>query len=460
MRVAIVGAGPTGFFLAKSLLDKADDSWRVDVFEKTPFPYGLVRFGVAPDHPKIKSVTRGFDKTLDDPRLFFWGRVTICEEGQNHAASLSVSELLDHYDRVVLCVGCQDDRKLGIPKEEATNSFSATRFVGWYNGHPQDHALKPNLQVERASVVGAGNVAIDLVRLLISPKGRLADTDISDQALEAIDASCLRELDVLIRRGPWDVAFTNPEVKELLDFQDVQFIFTPSLSEFSEIPAYADRRATTNMEIFRELEARSVPSPRCTVHFRFLVSPRELQTDNEGHVRAVVLGRNILSNDGERSSIDDSGESELIPTDLFLRSVGYLGRPLAGVSYCRRRGVIPSDPQGRVLDGSGALVSGLYVSGWMRRGPSGVIGTNKKDAAEVSEAVLSDPNRVGLSDEPTFRLWLDKLVSQGAIAKDDWIHLDRQEQSHGQSQGRPRRKFCSEVDVDRELKKRESVPAT
>jgi ferredoxin--NADP+ reductase len=256
MRIAIVGAGPTGFFLAKSILDRAGDDWRVDIFEKTPFPFGLVRFGVAPDHPKIKSVTKGFGKTLDDPRCHFWGGVTVCEEGKGGLCS--VQDLLQHYDRVALTVGSQDDRKLGIPFEECKNSFSATRFVGWYNGHPDDLELNPDLSIERAAVVGAGNVAIDIVRLLISPAGRLASTDISDRALEALDLSPIKDVDVLVRRGPWDVAFTNPEVKELLDFTDVRYTFHPPLGDFAQTPPYADRRATSNMDVFRELESREV----------------------------------------------------------------------------------------------------------------------------------------------------------------------------------------------------------
>lgn len=454
MRIAIVGAGPTGFFLAKSILDKADSDWRIDMFEKTPFPYGLVRFGVAPDHPKIKSVTRGFDKTLEDPRLHFWGGITIKEEGELDNSSATVADLLEHYHRVVLTVGCQDDRKLGIDQEQAANSFPATRFVGWYNGHPLDCDLNPNLKVERAAVVGAGNVAIDLVRLLISPKGHLATTDISDQAMQAIDDSPIKELDVLIRRGPWDAAFTNPEVKELLEFEDVQYTFHPSLGEFSDTPAYADRRASANMETFRELEARKVANPRCFVNFRFLVSPRGLEVDDSGQVRAVVLGHNSIEVDEIRSWIKDSGKSTTVPTQLFLRSVGYQGRALAGVSYCSKRGLIPSDTKGRVVLDDKTPVSGLYVSGWMRRGPSGVIGTNKKDATEVAETMLADPAREGLSKDNKFRQWLSQLTGKQAVSKSDWLHLDAQEVANGKPEGRPRKKFCSWPAVEDELRKK------
>jgi ferredoxin--NADP+ reductase len=448
MRIAIVGAGPTGFFLAKSLLDRAEDSWRVDIFEKTPFPYGLVRFGVAPDHPKIKSVTKGFGKTLEDPRCHFWGGVTIREKGEGEGPT--VEDLLQHFDRVALTVGSQDDRKLGIPNEEAHNSFSATRFVGWYNAHPDDLELNPDLNVSRAAVVGAGNVAIDIVRILISGPGRLAATDISDRALQALDASPIKEVDVLVRRGPWDVAFTNPEVKELLDFTDVQYTFDPPLSEFQETPAYADRRAVSNMEVFRQLEERQVETPRRTVHMRFLVSPKELQVDASGRVTAVQLGHNTLGMDQNGSWVSDSGRSSVIPTQLFLRSVGYMGRPLAGVGYCNRKGIIPADPQGRVLDGAETPVPGLYVSGWIRRGPSGVIGTNKKDATDVADAMLADGHRGQVSSEDDFNAWFEKTVRPNAISKSDWEYLDSREIALGQP-GRPRRKFLSAAEVAEEL---------
>ncbi len=454
MRIAIVGAGPTGFFLAKSLLDQGQDHWRVDMYEKTPFPYGLVRFGVAPDHPKIKSVTRGFAKTLEDPRCHFWGGITVAEHGREGSGP-SVADLLEHYDRVALTVGSQDDRKLGIPFEDAGNSYSATRFVGWYNGHPEDQKLEPDLGVRHATVVGAGNVAIDIVRLLISPRGRLASTDISDSALQALDGSGVAEVDVLVRRGPWDVAFTNPEVKELLDFTDVQYTFDPPLADFSEQPAYADRRAISNMEIFRELESRRVVEPRRTVNFRFLVSPRELRIDDQGKVTAVEVGHNKLESDGSASWVSDTGKASVLPSGLFLRSVGYLGRPLTGVGYCTRKGVVPADPQGRVMGESGQHVPGLYVSGWMRRGPSGVIGTNKKDASVVAEAMLAEV-RGGVSDSEAFQSWLNSATTGASVTKSDWSYLDAREIELGQPGGRPRKKFLSAAEVVEELAARQA----
>lgn len=449
MRIAIVGAGPTGFFLAKSVLDQAGPQWRVDLYEKTPFPYGLVRFGVAPDHPKIKSVSKGFAKTLEDPRCHFWGGLTLAEA--DRGGHFTVSELLQHYDRVALTVGSQDDRKLGIPFEEAKNSFSATRFVGWYNGHPDDLELSPDLSVARAAVVGAGNVAIDIVRVLISKPDRLASTDISDRALQSLELSSIAQVDVLVRRGPWDVAFTNPEVKELLDFEDVRFTFSPPLSQFDQTPPYVDRRASSNMEVFRELEARQVDNPRRTVNFHFLVSPRELRIDDQGRVVSMELGHNTLEMDETSSWVSDSGRSTTLETGLFLRSVGYMGRPLEGVGYCPRRGVIPADPSGRVFDHAGAHVPGLYVSGWVRRGPSGVIGTNKKDASDVAQAMLGDHRAGSISAESEFEAWHARVVRPSAITKDDWRYIDQREIALGQPNGRPRRKFLSAAEVAEEL---------
>lgn len=449
MRIAIVGAGPTGFFLAQSILKKAEDSWRVDIYERTPFPFGLVRFGVAPDHPKIKSVTKGFDKALADPRVNFYGNVTITEQDGDTAPSLE--EMLKHYDRIALTVGSQDDRRLGISNEDAGNSFSATRFVGWYNGHPDDLELGPDLSVERATIVGAGNVAIDIFRLLISQRDRLQVTDISDVALEEMSKYTIKEIDVLVRRGCWDVAFTNPEVKELLDFEDVQFTFEPPLPELDQAPGYADRRSTRNMEVFKELEARKVENPRQTVHFRFQASPKELKVGDQGQVTAVVIGHNDLTFGESRSSIKDSGRTSEFPTGLFIRSVGYRGRPLKGVPFHDSWGVFPTGEAGRIVDSEQKPLTGLYASGWIRRGPSGVIGTNKKDANEVAGAMMEDGPREGLSAEAEFEAWLKSVLPEHVVTKTCWERVDALEISNGEKEGRPRRKFLSAAEVAKAL---------
>lgn len=455
MRIAIVGAGPTGFFLAQSILKKADDSWRVDIYERTPFPFGLVRFGVAPDHPKIKSVAKGFSKTMADPRVNFYGNVTVTEA--NGDSSPSLEEMLKHYDRIALTVGSQDDRKLGVPNEESKNSFSATRFVGWYNGHPDDLNLAPNLDVKRATIVGAGNVAIDIFRLLISTTDRIKVTDISDVALAEMDKHTIPEIDVLVRRGCWDVAFTNPEVKELLDFEDVQFTFDPPLPSMDDAPEYNDRRTTRNMEVFKELEARKVANPRQTVHFRFQVSPKELKVDGQGQVSGAVLGHNDITFGETRSSIKDSGRTSEIETQLFIRSVGYRGRALKGVPFHDSWGVFPTGEAGRIVGEDEKPVTGLYASGWIRRGPSGVIGTNKKDANEVAGAMMEDGPREGLSSAADFEAFIGSVAGDGVITKSDWDQIDALELANGEKEGRPRRKFLSADEVADALKA--SAPA-
>lgn len=443
MKIAIVGAGPTGFFLAGALLKDGGEALTVDMYEKTPFPFGLVRFGVAPDHPKIKSVTKGFQKTMDHPRFQFWGNIALSEE--SGPGLVEVKELLHHYDRVILTVGCQDDRKLGIPFEESAGSFSATRFVGWYNGHPDDEHLNPDLQVKNATIVGAGNVAIDVVRFLASGHNRMAVTDASDHSLEALKASRLEEIDVLVRRGAWDVAFTNPEVKELTDFQDVQYRFFPALPPLAEPPAYADRRAERNLEVFHELAQREVENPRLTVNFRFQVSPKELRVDEAGRVTAVEIGHNQLEYGETRSNIRETDQTTVLPCQLFIRSVGYQGRPLKGVPFDGKNGTIPCDQAGRVLGPDGRPIAGLYVSGWIRRGPSGVIGTNKKDAHEVAEAVLQDQLERTLPPGDPDPLY-ERLRPQ-AVSKEDWNRLDQWETEQGSPHGRPRQKLINVAQV-------------
>lgn len=441
MRIAIVGAGPTGFFLAGALLKDGPSELSIDMFEKTPFPFGLVRFGVAPDHPKIKLVTKGFQKTMDSPQFKFWGNVTLSESEK--AGTVSTEDLLSHYDRVVLTVGCQDDRKLGIPFEEAKGSFSATRFVGWYNGHPDDLELRPNLKVKNATIVGAGNVAIDVVRFLASSHARMAATDASEHSLEALEKSSLEEIDVLVRRGAWDVAFTNPEVKELLDFEDLQFNFFPPLPPLEVEPPYADRRSVKNLEVFHELAARKVENPRMVVNFRFQVSPKELRVNDQGEVVAVELCHNGLKFGETGSEIWQTEETTILPSQLFIRSVGYQGRPLLGVPFNQRSGTVPCDPLGRVLDEKENIVPGLYVSGWIRRGPSGVIGTNKKDAQEVAGALLSDTPNKPVSNDQEFQNWHQRLSRSEAICKEDWTVLDQWEIRAGAESGKPRRKLVS-----------------
>lgn len=456
MRVAIVGAGPTGFFLAASLL-KQDPELTIDMFEKTPFPFGLVRFGVAPDHPKIKSVTRGFQKTMNNERFHYWGNVALAECGQ--PGDVTATELLEHYDRVVLTVGCQADRKLGIPFEEARNSHSATRFVGWYNGHPNDEKLDPDLQVRHATIVGAGNVAIDVVRFLISPHTRMSATDASDHSLEELARSQIGEIDVLIRRGPWDVAFTNPEVKELLDFEDIEFRFFPELPSLEEPPFYAGRTQLKNMEAFHELQDREVTEPRLVVNMRFQVSPRELRVDANGAVEAVEVCHNELEYQSARSVIRQTERTSVLPSHLFIRSVGYLGCPLEGVPFDKKGGTIPCDAKGRVLSEDGKPLPGLYVSGWIRRGPSGVIGTNKKDAQEVAEALLLDVHKAELSSPEEYQQFLETLRQRGALDKNDWVRLDEWEVRQAGDSGRPRRKLTS-LDEVREVLANEQEAST
>jgi ferredoxin--NADP+ reductase len=443
LRVAIVGAGPSGLFAADALL-KARDDVRVDVFDRLPTPYGLVRYGVAPDHEKIKSVTRAFEKTCRDPRVRFFGNVDV---GQD----LSVDELRDRSHAVVLAVGASSDRSLGIEGEDLHGSLSATEFVAWYNGHPDYVGLEPPLDATHVAVVGMGNVAVDVARILAKSVDELRTTDIADHAIEALSESRVEEISMLGRRGPAQAKWTTKELRELGELANADLFVDPRELELDPASAAAiedDAATKRNMAIledFAKLEPAGKPRK---LHLRFFVSPVELRGEG-GSVRQLVLGRNRLEpREGGYLAAVDSGERETIPAGLVLRSVGYRGVPIPGVPFDDRRGVVPNDG-GRVLDASGAPVPGTYVAGWIKRGPSGVIGTNKADAMKTVAALLADPLR---SPAEASDGAVPALLSQRGVRYVDfggWLRLDQLEVERGAPAGRPRVKV---VDVGEMLR--------
>lgn len=442
MRVAIVGAGPSGFYAAGSLLQQKQVHVRVDMFDRLPAPFGLVRYGVAPDHQKIKSVTKVYERTAADARFRFFGHV-------NFGTDITHADLRRHYDQVIYAVGAQSDRRLGIPGEDLRGSISATEFVAWYNGHPDYVDLNPDLSVEGVVVVGVGNVAMDVARILAKTVDELKETDIADHALAALAQSRVRDIYVLSRRGPAQAKFTNPEIKEFGELHDAEPVVHAAdleLDPRSAIEAAADSSTQRNLEILRDFAARPRAGKARRVHFLFLVSPIELHDNGNGAVGQVVIERNELRpTDSGYLNAHGTGETFTLPVGLVLRSVGYKGVALPGVPYDGRSGTIPNR-EGRVIDpATGAQLPGEYVVGWAKRGPSGIIGTNKPDAAETVERMLAD--LAGTIPAPVHDdAAIPALLQERDIpfvTMDGWRLLDQIEIANGAPHGRPRIKFTS-----------------
>jgi ferredoxin--NADP+ reductase len=430
LRVAVVGSGPAGFYAADCLLTAEA---QVDLLERLPTPWGLVRLGVAPDHPELKTASRVFEKTAAKEGFRFFGNVEVGRD-------VTHDELMRLYDAVVYTVGAQSDRRLGIPGEDLPGSWAATEFVAWYNGHPDYQHLDFDLSSERAVVIGNGNVAIDVARLLARTEEELAPTDATDRAIADIVASGIREIVMLGRRGPAQAAFTPPELKELGELGGTDVIVDPAdleLDPASEAALEADRaRARRNVDILREFAARAPAGKPKRLVLRFCVSP--VQILGEGKVEAIEVVHNklVAGDDGAIRAVP-TDEVEVIPCGIVLRSVGYRGVPLSGVPFDETRGVIPNE-KGRVIG-----QSGVYCAGWIKRGPSGVIGTNKKDAAETCESLLEDA-RAGLLQSDGGELE-SVLRERGVefVMYAGWESIDRHERGLGEPHGRPRVKLTS-----------------
>jgi ferredoxin--NADP+ reductase len=440
LRAAVVGAGPSGFYVAARLLASATPDFAVDLFDRLPTPYGLVRAGVAPDHPKIKSVTRAFDKTAGHERFRFFGHVEF-------GTDVTRAELVDRYHVVVYAVGTSTDRRLGIPGEDLPGAHAATEFVAWYNGHPDHSGLEFDLQAARqAVVVGAGNVALDVARMLALAPSELRVTDAADHAIDVLCASGIEEVTILARRGPLQAAFTNPELLEIgeLERADVEIV-GGALDPLSQAAlADADKTRRRNVEIVGDYAGRPLRGKPLTVRFRFLAAPVELVSGSDGRLTGVRIESNeiVARGDGSLAS-RGTGLFEELPAQLVFRSIGYRGVPVAGIPFDEVRGVI-RNVGGRVCDAGGEPQRGEYVSGWIKRGPSGVIGTNKKDAHDTVERILEDAvaGRVG---EPT-RDDIEELIASRAIHAvewDGWQAIDEAETSAGARQGRPRVKLAT-----------------
>jgi ferredoxin/flavodoxin---NADP+ reductase len=449
-RIAVIGSGPAGFYTAGHLLKSSAGGhsidFEVDMLERLPTPWGLVRSGVAPDHPKIKSVTRVYEKTAAHPRFRFFGNVAFGEH-------VSRAELLSHYHAIVYATGSPLDRPLSIPGEDLPGSHAATEFVGWYNGHPDHTDLELDLlSAERAVVIGNGNVAIDVARMLVLAPSELAPTDTADHALEVLARSRVSEVVIVGRRGPAQAAFTNPELLELGELLDADVVVDPAELDRAlavhDAAAEADITSRRNVEILRSYASRPLAGHPKRIVLRFLLSPTALAPGADGRLGAVELARNELAPDSDgKLRARATGEHEQIPAGLVFRAIGYRGIPLPDVPFDERRAIIPN-AGGRVLDPStGAPLPGEYAVGWIKRGPSGVIGTNKKDAQQTVDAILADVSSgaAGLStpDSPDAAA-VERLLRERQpqlVTYDGWASIDRHERALGESSGRPRVKL-------------------
>jgi ferredoxin/flavodoxin---NADP+ reductase len=427
LRVAVVGSGPAGFYAAGALLS-ADPPAEVDMIERLPTPWGLVRLGVAPDHPKLKTVSRAFERIAEQPGFRFLGNVEF-------GADLTHEDLVRLYDAVVYAVGAQTDRRLGIPGEDLPGSWAATELVAWYNGHPDYQQLEFDLDVERAVVIGNGNVALDVARMLALTREELEPTDATDASIEAIAASPLREIVVVGRRGPAQAAFTTPELQEMGDLAGADVIVDPADLEGAEPK---DTNSERNLAVLRDFAVREPAGKPRRVVFRFFHSPVAIV--GKERVEAVELVRNELDAN-ERAM--PTAEHETISCGLVFRSVGYRGVELPGVPFDAATGTIPNE-RGRVSPG-------VYCAGWIKRGPTGVIGTNKKDATETVETLLEDAGSGRLEPKPdATAAAVDAVLFERGVSVveyDGWTAIDQAERAAGEKSGRPRVKLCSWDDL-------------
>jgi ferredoxin/flavodoxin---NADP+ reductase len=446
--VAIVGSGPSGFFAAAALLKAADANDQievaVDMLEMLPTPWGLVRSGVAPDHPKIKSVSQQFEKTAAHPRFRFFGNITVGE----HVES---AELAERYDAVIYAVGAQSDRSLNIPGEQLPGSVAAVDFVGWYNAHPHFAQMSPDLSGARAVVVGNGNVAVDVARMLVTDPDVLALTDIADHALESLRPCGVEEVLLIGRRGPLQSAFTTLELRELGELDGVDVVVDPTeLERISDDDATAaGKLAKNNIKVLRDYASRARRPGNRRIVLRFLTSPIEIK--GGGKVESIVLGRNeLVSDDSGRMVAKDSGAREELPAALVVRSVGYRGMPTPGLPFDENSGTIPNTA-GRVAGSRNE-----YVVGWIKRGPTGVIGTNKKDSQDTVDTLLNelaatlDSELTNFGGDHADKLadWL-KSRQPKLITGAHWLAIDRFEREAGEPKRRPRVKVANLAELVR-----------
>ncbi len=426
-RIAVVGAGPSGLYAADAL---ANAGIEVDVLDRLPVPFGLVRYGVAPDHHSIRSVRDTLAKTLERPEVRLLAGVEV-------GVDVSVEELVAAYDGVILTYGASRDRRLDIPGEELAGSVAATDLVAWYCGHPdadRETIEAALLAATSAVVVGVGNVSVDVTRVLTAPMSRLEQTDMPQHVLDVLSRSRIADVHVLGRRGPAQATWTTKELKELGELDGVDVLIDPTDLDLEPVSAAlveSDRVVARNVEVIRSWAAHELDGSHRHIHLHFHARPAELH--GVERVETVVVERTTVDDSG---SAHGTGETYEVGAQLVVRSVGYRGVALPGVAFDGRRNVIPN-VEGRVVDESGAAVRGLYVAGWIKRGPTGIIGTNKKDATATVASLLADlESAAPVGGDGASGLLAERGVTP--IGLDGWRNIDAAERALGASHGRDR----------------------
>ena len=439
-RVAIVGSGPAAFYSAMELLRHDDPMVSVDMLERLPTPYGLVRGGVAPDHEKIKSVTKIFERAAGHPRFRFFGNVEF-------GIDIQRLELLEHYHAVIYAFGSRTDRHLNIIGETLPGSHAATEFVGWYNGHPDYRHHQFDLTSKRVAIIGMGNVAIDCARILCQDPENLAKTDIAQHALEALRQSEVEEVFLIGRRGPVQAAFTPAEVRELLHLPKVDAVMRASDLELDdhskEELSKASRNTKLNMEILQQIHDQGDRGNPRKLHLCFLISPTKIEGSEK--VEGLELVHNEIVKEGGVLRAKATDEVMHLNVDMVFRSIGYMGEAIPGLPFDDRRGTLPND-QGQLLDGvDGKLLNQEYTAGWIKRGPSGVIGTNKQDATETVSRLKKNWQTSPTPQPKLVQHDLQDLLEEKQIqfvSFEGWKKLDKIEIEQGQQNGKSRHKIC------------------
>ena len=437
--VAIIGSGPSGFYAAEALI-KSNIEVNVDVIERLPSPYGLVRSGVAPDHPKLKTAINLYKKIADDSHFNLIANVTVGED-------ISIEELCESHHAIILTYGAETDRKLGIPGEDLKGSYTATEFVGWYNGHPDHRELEFDLSQDIAVIIGQGNVAADVSRILSKTVDELKNTDIAQHALDVLAESKLKEIHIIGRRGPAQAKFTPKELREFGELSDCNPIILEedlklndeSNKELEEKTNITNRKIYDQFSVFSKREIDSNKSKKC--FFRFLMGPKEIIGDTK--MEKIILEKNELSGEPFKQSAKGTGETIELDTSILFRSIGYHGIAMPGVPFHESWGTIPNE-KGRVTENNGNAVNQLYTAGWIKRGPSGIIGTNRACSAETIECLLSDLEKL---DTGAKKMGASEIYSKLDNKKirylnfKEWSQIDAKEIELGEPKGKPREKF-------------------